>query len=518
MGFLGLPSEIIDVVIELSLPLGIEGLALTCKALYGRAKSQIARHNALKRRWSCTNNFSMPVGEDIVSILYEIHVDPLIAHYVEVLDLWDWPVQGSDYQEDVAAKKGWGGGYIVPTDAEAVAMTREMVSGSTFFLSAHLDDFQQWWNKLFEKAEDGTLIVAAHEQWRAVVMLLGMLPNLRVLRLFPDWNGIGNSEDDDERDKEWLPGITGMVSAANARGGGDSPLSKLEAILPYMPDGYEERAGLLLMEPFMALNSLTEMYLVSAVAVHDGYTGIPFQWTSPNQSSSITRLELASSCIDAEGLSNLVAHTPKLAIFKYSHETKWHGCEHDWNPGTFVEALARHCGNTLREVALTIDELFGEIENGASSFLALPNIQKLEVDLQVFCGPPVESGQRLGGSSVIPHGDRAWTKDDIPCIGSMIPTGVKEVQINTEHPDADVMALVSLLKNLKDQRKERLHSLERVIIRQYGGSSAQEIADWSGATLEAFDDGVPVMRLRSQMPEWKREFGERVARLAQGSR
>jgi hypothetical protein len=186
------------------------------------------------------------------------------------------------------------------------------------------------------------------------------------------------------------------------------------------------------LQPFMALDSLKEMYLHSAVAVDDQFDGYVFEWKFPGLSSALTRFEFVSSCISADGLSSLVAHTPNLAVLKYSHQTKFHGCEYDWNPGAFVEALARHCSNTIVEVAITIDELMGDIINGASSFLALPNIKKLEVDVQVFCGPPVESGQRRGPDARVPDGERPWTSEDIPCIGSMMPTGIREVQINTD--------------------------------------------------------------------------------------
>ncbi|KAF2679244.1 hypothetical protein K458DRAFT_119366 [Lentithecium fluviatile CBS 122367] len=510
MGFLDLAPEIIDVIIDLSLPLGLEGLALTCKALYGRAKSQIERHNALKRRWRCADNYSTPTRSDTLGILHEISLDPLVAEYIEVLDLWDRRTS-LDYPENIAAREGRGGGYNFRADAKAMEKIWETVTGSAFYIHANLENAREWWASLMEQAVDGTPIVDLWESWRAMAMLLGLLTNLRVLRLSPFW--IEAPYHDSDGAADFLRGFAGMVSAANAENG---PLSKLEVVLPFMSDGYDSKVGLQSLQPLMTLNSLTEMYLVGVVAVDDGYTGIPFEWGTPGLKSSLRRLELVNSCIDAEGLSNLVAHTPKLEIFKYSHSTKNHGCQHDWNPGTFIEALARHCSNTILEVALTIDELSGDIVNGASSFLALPNIQKLEVDIQVFCGPPVESGQRLGENAVIPQGDRPWNKEDIPCIGSMVPNNVREVQINTGYPNADPTALLSLLKNLRQQRAERLHALERVIIRQYGGNSAQEIADWSGATLEAFEEDVHEMRLRTSMPQWKREFEDRVRSLARG--
>jgi hypothetical protein len=505
MGLLDLPLEIIDVIIDLSLPLGIESFVLTCKALHGRAKKQIQRHNALSRRWKCADNYSTLEAGDTFGLLYAIALNPLVAHYIEVLDLWDrrW-TESLTHSSQI-----WRDGCDYRKDPEAIDKVLQIIAKSAFYHSSILEEDQTWADAL-------TPIEEQRDTWQAVVVLLGLLPNLRVLRLSPRWEEISN---DYLLGGEGYPNsFTEILSSANQDHGLDKPLGKLEVLLPSMDGGYEQKMALQGVQPFMTLNSLHEMYLVSAVAVDDHYSGIPFEWKFPALSSALTRLELASSCIDADGLSNLIAHTPRLTIFKYSHETKYHGCEHDWNPGTFIEALARHCGNTLLEVAITIDELFGDIVNGASSFLALPNIRKLEVDILVFCGPPIESGQRQGQNAKVPEGERAWTKDDIPCIGSMVPEGIRDVHINTGYPVTDATALLSLLKNLETQRAERLHALETVIIRQYGGNSAQEMVDWAGATLEPFDLDVQEMRLRSMMPEWKRKFHDRVTSLAHGFR
>jgi hypothetical protein len=501
MGLLDIPLEIVDVIIDLCLPLGIESLALTCKALHERARSQIQLHNKLKRRWKRTTNYSTPKREDTLRILYEISRDPLVADYIEVLDLWDQREEEATLattNEDL---------YDFRTDKKAMANLKATVTASPIFAYTDIPA-EEWWDQILrEDAEE----VVNDEKWRTAVTLLISLPNLKVLRLFPEWNTFEDHWINQY--EQVLPGLVGLINAANDNDRCDVPLGKLQAILPFMHEGYEEKAGLQCVQPFMTLNSLSEMYLVSAVGVDDGYSGIPFEWKSLGIASSLTRIELVSSCIDDEGIGELVAFTPNLITLRYSHETKYHGCQHDWNPGTFVETLGRHCGNTLTELALTIDELYGAVINGASSFLSLARLKLLEVDDFIFCGPPVESGQRLGEDAFVPDGARPWTKDDIPCIGSMLPSSIVEVHINTGSPSPDMEALQALVKNLKEQRKERLHSLERVIVRQYGGSSARVLVESHGATLEPFDDEVPEMRLRSSMPNWKRDFEARVRDL-----
>ncbi|KAF2635230.1 hypothetical protein P280DRAFT_198024 [Massarina eburnea CBS 473.64] len=496
MRLIDLPLEMLDNILDLSLPSGLEGLALSCKAMYERATPQIRRHNELRRKWRRTSNHQGQRIDDTLPILYEISREPIVAEYIEELDLWDdrdrYDDEGIIRAEATAEKFRKGS-----ADSAAV---REMITKSLRSYDADVDARGFW--KDTTKADLSTEDEGFAETPYTVIALLSLLPNIHTLRLPSWWVGT---------ELEARAVLEAMVAAVSGDNRYGRPLSKLKTILPSMHAGYEEKMGLKAFMPLLTLKSLTEVYLVSAVAVDDGYTGMPFQWTAaPGIASSLTHIELVSCCMDADGISGLVAHTPALTVFKYSHETKYHGCQHDWNPGTFAEALAHYCGNTITEVALTIDELYGAIINGASSFRSFPKLEKLEVDIQVFCGPPVESGQRGGDDAFIPDGDTPWSEHDIPCIGSMLPVSIREVQINVDNPEPDEEALHALLKNLKQQRMERLHLLERVIIRQYGGSSALEMATDAGATLESFDRDLD---RRMDMPEWKRKFHDRVRRL-----
>ncbi|KAJ4299783.1 hypothetical protein N0V90_005029 [Kalmusia sp. IMI 367209] len=498
MSFLSLPSEIIDAIIDLSLPLGIEGLSLVSKAIHGRAKSQIERHNVLKRQWRHVHNYGTGRLDNTLGILEAISRDPMIAEYIETLDLWD-PRGIEEEDADLLDFR---------KDPDAMERVKSLVTTSPFLKDTDVDT-EAWWTRMMEEEEvradeDNTQISCT------TIALLGLLPNLKSLRLDPGWQNFAP-----EAPEYHLP-LSGLAAIVNrATQAGDSrprPLGKLKTILPFMSSGYEEKAALQSVQPFLELSSVTELYLVSAVAVDDGYTGYPFTWSTPTIAPFVNRIELVSCCIDSEGIGELVRHTPSLAVFRYSHETKWHGCEHDWNVGLFVEALARYCGNTLLELAITIDELSGDIINGVSSLLSFRRLQRLEVDVQVFCGPPVESGQRLGLDSILPEGEQPWEHGDIPCIGSMLPDTIVEVQINTDFPVPDEQALNSLLKNLRSQRLERLHLMERCVIRQYQAESARVYAERAGATLETFDLDIADPRLRKMMPTWKRDFEERVRR------
>ena len=260
----------------------------------------------------------------------------------------------------------------------------------------------------------------------------------------------------------------------------------------------------------MTLKSNRNLFAVSCSAVDEGWEGLSFRWLDPNIKSPLTRVEFASCCMDATGLASFLINVPALRVFRYSHQTKWHGLQHDWNAGEILETLANYCSETLVDIALTIDELFGEIINGLCSFLRFTKLERLEVDVECFCGPPLESGQRLGADARIPEGAVAWGHADIPCMGDMLPESVRELHVNTNYPHPSKQALRSLFKNIVSRRKDKLMNLHTAVIRQYRSSSAKEIASNHEVVIEIFDEGVENPRPRSMMPLWKREFDQRV--------
>jgi hypothetical protein len=494
MPLLDLPSELLDRIIHFTLPSGIESFALSCKTVYGHAESQIRRHNALKQKWQRTTNFDTNGRNNTLHILHEISRDPLIAHYIEHLSCMNRYRLHLDDSTAVSRSPGF-------REDEEAMQVKKMVTGVEMLAQVDVD-MDQWWEKtsLADETENESEVNGLY----AIVALLFLLPSLRTLELPTEWNSIQLLDDRDIHQRDLVLAI-GAITALEGTPGHAQPLRKLETIFPFMAEGYEERAALQCLQPFMPLPNLRNLFSVSCIAVEDHYTGLPFKWHGTLQ-SPLRRVELVYSCMDAEGLTALVSHTPQLEVFRYSHQTKWHGCQHDWNPGEFVEALSRHCGQTITEVALTIDELFGDVENGVSQLRSFPKLKFFESDVRIFCGPPVESGQRLGQQGMLKEGERAWTKEDIPCIGEMLPESIVEVHINNDLPNSDNTALRVLLKNVAEHRATRLRKLGNIIIREYEGEGAPSSLEKSGLTFEVFDQGASQPRPRHMMPLWKRQF------------
>ncbi|KAH7091377.1 hypothetical protein FB567DRAFT_272913 [Paraphoma chrysanthemicola] len=493
MGLLDLPPEILDLIIDHTAPLGLQNFVLSCKVVYERAKAQVEQHKQMTRRWRQTSNASPALRGDTLSILYEISRQPLIAEYIETLSLWDRRTS-----EEVETSTD---AYSFRDDAEALSKIKRLLSAAEYFASA---DVEEWWHQILE--EDRLGEEPNVDKLYATVALLSLLPNLKTLQLPDRWHEVRKNE----AAEALVPSVEALITMSNSSTHSIRPLAALETLLPFVEEGYDIKVGLQCLVPFMALKSIRNLFAVSCVAVNDDWAETPFEWPLSAPKSPLTRIELASCCMDAGGLSVLFANTPALTIFRYSHQTKWDGVESDWNPGEILEVLANYHGSRLLELAITVDELHGEVINGLSSFMRFEKLEKLEVDVIPFCGPPMESGQRLGRNAYIPEGAKAWTYIDIPCMGDMLPRSIRELQCNTDYPEPSAEALRALFKNIKDRRQDKLLRLHKTVIRQYRSSSVQQLADDHDMILEVFDEDSPNPRPRSMMPEWKRNFDARV--------
>ncbi|CAE6998307.1 hypothetical protein HRS9139_04182 [Pyrenophora teres f. teres] len=493
MGLLDLPPEILDLIIDRTAPGGLQNFVLSCKTVYQRSASQIRHHNALKKAWSHTTNMSPSRRGDTLAVLHEIAREPIIAEYIETLFLWDRRAN-DEVREDPGA-------YNFRNDDKAMQEIKDLLRSAEYYANA---EEEEWWAHILEEDKAGDQ--SDMDKLYATVALLSLLPNLKTLQLPDRWHEVR----DGESAEALVPNVLSLVTMSNAKGHRQKPLAQLETILPFVEEGYDIRVGLQCLAPFLALRSIRNLYAVSCVAVDEDWGGVPFNWLSPNTKSPLTRVEFACCCMDAAGLSAFLSNVSALRVFRYSHQTKWDGLEHDWNAGEVLEALANYCGNTLVDIAITIDELHGEVVNGLSSFLRFGKLEKLEVDVECFCGPPLESGQRQGREARIPPGATAWGHIDIPCMGDMLPESMQELHVNTNYPEPSEAALHALFKNIVDRRKDKLTRLHKAVIRQYRSLSARHIAEDHAVTIEVFDEGVENPRPRSMMPQWKREFDSRV--------
>lgn len=378
MRLLDLPPELLGGIIDLTVSYDLESFALTCRTVYGCAKSQIARHNSLKSRWKHTSNAYGRRRNNTLSILYAISQEPIVAEYIESLSLWDRR-SAQEISNDTD------GAYDFREDGEALEKIKEMLLHAEFFAGAADPSVAEWWEEILEAPASNDQ--ECLDEPAVTVALLALLPRLETLQLPERWDLVRVGEGLEQ----WIHIIETLVEQPNGNGSSSRPLRMLQTLLPFAEAGYDTRVNLQSVQPFMALKSLRNLYAVSCVAVEEDWDDMPpLARPYPTLRSSLTRVEFASCCMDTHGLEAFLQTIPALTVFKYSHQSKRGGLQHDWNPGGFAQVLARYCGTRLIELALTVDEIDGDIVNGLSSFHGFPALKELEVDLGVFFGPPLE--------------------------------------------------------------------------------------------------------------------------------
>lgn len=117
------------------------------------------------------------------------------------------------------------------------------------------------------------------------------------------------------------------VICRNAGTGPFEALAHVDTLKTSGETGYDERAGLEDLNPFLVLPGLRKLRGINLVALDDGYTGIPFKWRHPGLTCNLEEIEITHSCVAGNGndLAELFRHTPKLRSFKLVYAVKWHG-------------------------------------------------------------------------------------------------------------------------------------------------------------------------------------------------
>jgi hypothetical protein len=142
--------------------------------------------------------------------------------------------------------------------------------------------------------------------------------------------------------------------------------------------------------------------------------------------------------MDAKSISELLAHTPRLTSFRYGHAAKHHGLGAYWDAGEFVAVVEKQMGHQLRHLAITIEPgAINGIDAGVTSMHGFTQLETLEIDFMVFCGPSLESGEKSGILNTPPkQGYSKWTAKSIPPIHRILPTTLRGLDLFVEETTA----------------------------------------------------------------------------------
>lgn len=474
---LDLPLELLTQIIQETIPADFEAAALSCKTLFA-ASAPFRAQYAIRRKRFRNFTFSRKVEDSVEGaeesdsseywdeitkdtgirirttreLLEQIALDHSLARYIQPIDLR----QSADDQEDEEVIKS--------LEAEVPETLRNLVLTSPF-IEAFGGDPDDWIGGI---------------QWSTVdaaVFLLTLLPQVRKVALPPRWDELNpfNKRNTSSNERMW-PVLKLITYRANhLEEFPDAPLSMLSVVQPSRDIGYEERSPLTPFVPFLAINSVSDVSLRSCIFKDDGYTGIAFDPIVECYSTNLRKLTLESCVAGPEELSQLLSRIPNLEILEFSHETKWHGCGHNWNIGAFLDTVQNICAKTLKELSVTIINHWG---NKGATLVDMTRFQKLaalELDVDMLCGPPYDPSMRdLEWDDFESAGSPAWPK-----LTDMLPASIEgfELYLNT-FTDDHLKCISHLIEGLSDARVTKLPHLDKLslFVSLHGGPTIPDVA------------------------------------------
>ncbi|KAF3014973.1 hypothetical protein E8E14_004260 [Neopestalotiopsis sp. 37M] len=243
----------------------------------------------------------------------------------------------------------------------------------------------------------------------------------------------------------------------------------------------------------------------------------PYIWPYADLDSPLQRLELLESNVDVESIGALLAHTPCLRVFRYSHvpiatsDRPFHRDDEEaaireyrkysWDAAAFVDTVAKHCGHQLTELAITFGDRckrFG-ITNAVTNMKDFARLEHAELEVAIF-----------GGSDELPTFDQHNAPRDInvPRLVDILPSSLKRLDLFDGFL-CDPEAVVALMRDFAAGRTWLLSDLEEISYRHreyceqiyprpyYSAierqADAQDISYASGPSIQA---------------HWARSFGK----------
>ncbi|KAI0530062.1 hypothetical protein GGR58DRAFT_525369 [Xylaria digitata] len=398
MPLLDLPVELLDQVVWESIPEDFENLILTCRTLYECGKPYIKQHVARKQQF---HTMRINACSDM-PWLANFAIEPRMSYYANLVNLrehLEYEIEDDSEDEDTDG------------DCERVKQRVKALIKQSSYLTVEGVDADFWVDMILSELGDADGY--ACRSLFLGIFYLTFFPN--VINLTLPWYAPGRVfHHDHERATNQYELVLNAIARESQSKYNRRALSKLKCLKYMLLIDYNIYQRLQFLLPFLILPELEELCATSLTAI--GFHQ-EFKWTYPDIHSNLQTIELDHCCMDAAGISELLAHTPKLTTFKYQHASKHHRMETYWDAGEFVAHLA---------VTVAVNAITG-IKAGVTSMHGFTQLETLELDLLVLYGPSVESGEKAGIVNASPNpGYAKWTVDATPPLCRILPVSVQE--------------------------------------------------------------------------------------------
>jgi hypothetical protein len=356
MALLGLPDELLALIVSDAIPEGFESLCLACRRLHTLCKPSIRHHNVLRSQFRSFNycekiadpSFTIRTSFELIARIAE---EPVVARYI----------QHADFMMDLRLpRRLWlmeYGGYSPDTVRDLFASSRYM-SGT---------DGHDYFTK-YKRDLAGNCYCQA-----AAAFLLTLLPNVKSVVLPKSWTS--------DKDTEKL--LEAIVDHAR------QPNTSINASLSLLIT-LKTSFTLATWQGFV-LNKITPLLALPRIRLFHGPSSVshfgarkpssPCQSLPPSVGETMEVAHLLSSNLDGPAMEHFLRCTPRLKTLVYSHSSKELGPT--WDICALVTAIVKEAGSHLEELSITTHDFTGKIALRTSTMRDFARLKKLEIPLDL---------------------------------------------------------------------------------------------------------------------------------------
>ncbi|KAI0975909.1 F-box domain protein [Xylaria arbuscula] len=479
--FISLPNELLDEIIEHSVPEGFESLALTCKELYALCTPFIEHHNYLRRSFRAFVYCDFP-REPSTGIIFQafdliarIAADPIVARYI--ID--------ADFGYDSFPSRA-----RAPTDVPNMndgGPLATLFADSSYLARAGLD-----WKEYYALIEEELRQRPCYSQ-HAAAFVLTLLPNVKQLTLPKAWKP-------SEKTDRLLEAIVHEAKPSNSSCTTPS-LADVTAFEVSQRRLGEGPFDLNVTVPFLAMPHLRELRSNDCLAI--GSTSMSLASRAPygRCGEFLETVNFSSCCFDEETIAKFLKHTPRLRTLQYSHMSRGIDNRRDWNMCEFVTAIEREVGNHLQELDIAILHLRGLLIPGKASMRGFKRLRKFACPFELAMNNINKALPQTATSNCDLKGQEP--EMIITSVSDLVPGSVSELSLSSTRIEAYDMAL-EVFRDLVGEDGSRLPGLKEMYLRGDPSLPCPRVAyleKCDRLAAKAAEAGV-VFHIRQHRPEW----------------
>ncbi|KAI1465232.1 uncharacterized protein F4812DRAFT_440182 [Daldinia caldariorum] len=421
-----LPPEILRRVIEESMPEGFEKFMLTCRYVYECGRSLIDKHATYIRENRYLNFEGIADYVPIVTWMYSVVNDPVVARYVWHVDF----CQRRRGPDAIYPRKRLNG------DPVAMSRLREFIVESPYLRRAGVDR-EEWARVILSKVE--TLDTEERDKYFVFMgpFLFTLFPNLKSFMFSPPLSVRHAMEfpATSTRHLDYYPQaqrvmetITRMIEE-NADG---ASLGQLAQVWIRDLENNNEKMDLRALLSFFTAPDPKALYLTNCEDYGIGPIFLGYHRNSLDMSLGLRKLVLEHSYVDSEAISFLLSRTPYLESFRFSYVSKNNSrpALDRWDVAAFIAGIGKNVGQHLEELIVTLEYLDGHVTNGVTSMKEFVTLKRLDLDVRAFHTPAIQTWAKkvLPGEDVMRE-IPLEAFEAIPRLVKILPPSLEEVNL-----------------------------------------------------------------------------------------